>query len=100
RFEIHELLRQFAEGMLDPEARLDAVDKHIAYYAGLMKAESTRLLSRDQRAALDVLQSEIDNIRTAWRHALARRNLDALSDMVDPLYMFCRVRWRFDDLPE
>lgn len=100
RFEIHELLRQFAEGMLDPEARLDAVDQHTAYFASLMAAENAHMMSRDQRAALDLLQSEIDNIRSAWRHATARRQAGALSQMIEPLLMFCRVRSRFDDLPE
>lgn len=100
RFEIHELLRQFAEGMLDPEARLDAVDRHATYFASLMQTEGIRLKSREQRAALDTLQAEIDNVRIAWRHALARRKLDALDKMIEPLLMFCRVRSRFDDLPD
>ena len=100
RFSIHELLRQFSEGMLDPEARLDAVDKHIAYYAGLAAVEGVRMTTHEQPAALDVIQAEIDNIRSAWRNALARRKIEALDKMVEPILQFYGVRSRFDDLPE
>jgi len=64
RYEVHELLRQYAERKLaeDPEEREKTADLHCAYYAQLSGREG-------RWRGLPV---ELDNLRAGWRWAVSR----------------------------
>jgi predicted ATPase len=64
RYEVHELLRQYAERRLAecPEDRERIGDLHCAYYAHLSGREGS----------LRRLPAELDNLRAGWRWAVSR----------------------------
>ncbi len=80
RYQVHELLRQYAEERLweRPEAAARAEAAHGAYYAEFLETRLARLLGPDQRAAREEIRAELDNVRAAWRWAVARADAGAL----------------------
>jgi tetratricopeptide (TPR) repeat protein len=69
RYQIHELLRQYAEEQL--EGSEETLDLHAAYYAQFLAGRETDLL----KGYLDESLREIDNIRAAWRRLTAHAHL-------------------------
>lgn len=66
RFEIHELLRQFAHEKLQEHGSLDkAREKHLAYFLALAEEGEFRIRGPDQVEWLDRLEKEHDNLREA-----------------------------------
>lgn len=65
RYEMHELLRQFATEQLG-ERQAEVAARHASYFAEFLAARETRLKSRHQARALDEIETEFDNIRAAW----------------------------------
>ncbi len=80
RYEIHELLRQYAaEHLAESKADHDAVqDRHCAYYADFLQKIEPDLLSANQKKALESVEAEMENIRLAWRWAVEHAHLDSL----------------------
>jgi len=73
RYEIHELLRQYAGDKLGetPTGEKKILDLHCAYYAEFLHRRETDLWKGYLREAL----LEIDNIRAAWRWATLHRKV-------------------------
>lgn len=68
RYQIHELLRQFAAAELATAAETEATaNRHSTYYLSLLAAQQPGIMHNEPRAAAQVIQDEIDNIRQAWR---------------------------------
>ncbi len=83
RYEMHDLLRQFAAAQLETMERTAPPDmatsaaRHCVYYLTLVGTEMSR--GPQASAALSMLQDDIDNIRHAWRWAVANHNVAALT---------------------
>lgn len=68
RYQIHELLRQFAAAELATAAETEATaNRHSAYYLSLLAAQQPGIMHNEPRAAAQAIHDEIDNIRQAWR---------------------------------
>ncbi|MFN8489018.1 MAG: BTAD domain-containing putative transcriptional regulator [Caldilineaceae bacterium] len=93
RYEIHELLRQFAAEHLvhNPAEYEQVVARHSTFYLAYVAAQETRLARHEPREAAAEIQVEIDNIRQAWRYALQRRDLPALHRSAWALHSFYRL---------
>lgn len=80
RFQLHELLRQYAEAHLweTPEEAARAEAAHAACYVAFVEDRLPRLLGDDYRSALAEIREALDNVRAAWRWAVARADADAL----------------------
>ena len=94
RYALHELLRQYAEAELrrDPEFSKRVNEAHAAYYAERM-AESFTLFTRgDQPRALRIVEQDLDNVRSAWRHYLAAGDAAAARPFVEGLYYLYETR--------
>lgn len=89
RYEIHELLRQFASEKLRETGHADEVyAAHSAFYLNWLHGLSTAIKGRSQINALTEIGANLDNLRLAWEWAV-RRGQDADVDMaVETLYMF------------
>jgi predicted ATPase/DNA-binding NarL/FixJ family response regulator len=76
RYDLHELVRQYAEERLDqiPDLRETVLDLHCDYYTDFLHQRTTSIALNNRT---DVL-AEMDNIRAAWRRAAEQRNLAAL----------------------
>ena len=87
RYEVHDLLRQYAAERLraDPTLTATVHNRHCRYYAHLMAAHSAQLKSEDLPAALAVLSAERDNVRAAWDWAVSQRRVDELNQFMECL---------------
>ncbi|MGD8750270.1 MAG: LuxR C-terminal-related transcriptional regulator [Anaerolineales bacterium] len=74
RFEIHELLKQYAQERLGttPQASIPAQETHANFYAEFMNIRWQHLRDSRQFVALHDIDSDIENIRTAWRFHLEK----------------------------
>jgi predicted ATPase/DNA-binding SARP family transcriptional activator len=97
RYEIHELLRQYAAEKLmqDGQAESAARDRHAAYYCQALHERENDLKGARQQEALAEIELEIENIRTAWRWAVDRHQVDYLSKATDSLGCFHEWRGRY-----
>lgn len=85
RYEMHELVRQFAEHHLHQHltAQVPLIYKrHSDYYLNLVQQYGQVLGGPQAAAALTALKRELDNIRQAWDWATRQSNLTAIAQGV------------------
>ena len=94
RYEVHELLRQYAEERLDLNAEVTnaAHEAHAAFFAKFMEKMSQELRSDRQKVKLDEIESDIENIRAGWRYLTAQGNSAEIAKIVDSLWYFHEIR--------
>lgn len=80
RYQVHELLRQYAAEGLDrtPAEKESVLDRHCDHYAGFLQEKAKDLKGDQQQAALAAIRIEIENVRLAWQRAVDQVNWDAL----------------------
>jgi len=87
RYEVHDMLRQYADERLqaEPEQNLRLHDRHCRYYAQLLAAHSEQLKGEGLPEALAVLSAERENVRAAWNWAVSHRRVEELNLLMDCL---------------
>jgi predicted ATPase/DNA-binding SARP family transcriptional activator len=99
RYEMHDLLRQYAEEKLEgvpPES--EAVrDRYSGYYLQLLKQLEAPLKSSGQKAALEELSREMENVRAAWRWATERGKIAEIQEAALSLFLYYDIRSRFQE---
>jgi len=77
RYELHELVRQYAAEKLGTDsAALAAVRaRHGAYYTDWLSGQGLQLTGADQGRVVAEITAEIENIRAAWQHGVEQRAL-------------------------
>ncbi len=90
RFELHELLRQYAAERLAAEQVevADARESHARFYVGMIAERSDALLGENMMEACDELRVEIDNLRTASEWAVVRWSEDDARAVLSSLQAF------------
>ncbi len=80
RYQIHELLRQYAAEQLEKSASDDQKTQtdHATYYIQFLYRRQRDVFGGRQREALLEIKEELDNIRVAWLWAIAHADADAL----------------------
>jgi tetratricopeptide (TPR) repeat protein len=73
RYQLHELLRQFAlaKGQTDAATQTQGQLAHSRYYLGLLASQGERLYTTQFQAALEVIRADSENVRQAWLWAAA-----------------------------
>jgi predicted ATPase/DNA-binding SARP family transcriptional activator len=99
RFQLHELLRQFAAAHLAAGAHEEASTRarHSAYYMTYLAACGARLEGEQQPAALAEISAAFGNIRAAWNYAVAAAETQAIDQAIDALYEFFRLSCRYQE---
>ncbi len=94
RYEIHELVRQFATEKLDehPTAKEAIGDRHCGYYASFLHQREGPLKTGRQKETLVEISAEIENIRAAWQWAVAHTKLEEIDLSLESLYYFYWAR--------
>lgn len=94
RYEMHELLRQYAEEQLQDQPALEqaARARHGGHYALVLQRWAGDLRGERQLLALGEMELDIANARTAWSWALRQADLAAVDQMLDGLCRF--FDWR------
>ena len=87
RYEVHDMLRQYAAERLQANATLNEAvhDRHCHYYARLLAAHREQLKGEELGAALAALNAERDNVRAAWDWAVSHRRVEELNQFMDCL---------------
>jgi predicted ATPase/DNA-binding SARP family transcriptional activator len=101
RYEVHELLRQYAAEKLAqlPGARELTHDRHSAYYTTALQRWREDLRGGpQQRRALAEIGADIENARAAWNWALERRQVTRLERATHSLFDFYAGRARSEEL--
>lgn len=99
RYQMHELLRQFAGAKLAVDAQAEAVtrERHSAYYLNFLKAREKTMSGPEQQQALFEIGEIIENIRLAWFWAVEQGYLAAIDQAVKSLYSFYQIRSRYQE---
>lgn len=99
RFEIHELLRQYAAEKLDvqPDLYAGLAARHAACYCQAMQAWGEALKGAQQRQALAELQVDLENVLQAWHWAAAHQHIQLLEQVAEGLGVYCWRQRRLDE---
>ncbi|MBN1247839.1 MAG: tetratricopeptide repeat protein [Anaerolineae bacterium] len=99
RYEVHELLRQYASERLttSPAAETAARDRHSAHYVAALAHFAADLTGPRQQAALAEVQADSENARVAWEWAVAHGQIDRLDRAMDGLAHFYHRRGRYQE---
>jgi predicted ATPase/DNA-binding SARP family transcriptional activator/Tfp pilus assembly protein PilF len=103
RYQIHELLRQYAAEKLQTQARIEA--SHSSYYATFLQKQKEALKGKNQQEASKAISAEIDNVRSAWRWALAQLDnqqnqslaIKTIQQSLESLYLFYTIQDRYQE---
>jgi predicted ATPase/DNA-binding CsgD family transcriptional regulator/transcriptional regulator with XRE-family HTH domain len=96
RYQIHELLRQYAESRLEtkPEEAIGVHDSHSAYYTRFLYDRNNDLNGGRQQEACLEIEADIDNIRVAWRWTVEHSKLEAIDQSQHALLVFYAIQSR------
>jgi len=94
RYEVHELLRQYAAAELEGDAGRHAqvIDEHAAFYASLMGEAPLLMSGGGQAQLLAVIEADMENIRSAWRHHIVSREAGPARSFIMGLFMVYEIR--------
>jgi DNA-binding SARP family transcriptional activator/predicted ATPase len=90
RYEIHELLRQYAAEKLQslPEAAIDIHNRHCAYYAAALHRWEADLTGARHQLAMVEIEAERGNVSAAWTWAVEKGEVERLDRAMEGLQHF------------
>jgi tetratricopeptide (TPR) repeat protein len=94
RYDMHELVRQYAATHLDAGSNEYTAtrDRHASFYMELVQRRENELKRARQKTVLDELVAEIDNLRLAWDWAASHARLAELRRAVRGFSWFYELR--------
>ena len=92
RYDLHELLRQYATDKLPPDETSATADRHLAYFLTLAGQARAHQFGAEQTRWFDRLDGELDNLRAALAWALQSENAESGLRLVASLKWF--FGWR------
>ncbi len=96
RYDIHELLRQYANERLIQAEQVESTQAaHAAFFSGWLQKREGEIKFQRQDEALDNIELDFANIRQAWNWATDHQNGDLINPMIEALNFFCDMRARF-----
>jgi predicted ATPase/DNA-binding SARP family transcriptional activator len=96
RYLLHQALRQFAAEQLAqaPDEPQATQSRHSAYFGRFVRDRMTALKGWGQKAALDQMSREIENLRAGFAFAAAHGAPAQVDDYLDGMYFFFEIRSR------
>jgi predicted ATPase/DNA-binding SARP family transcriptional activator len=95
RYQIHELLRQYGAESLENSGEAEVIrSRHRENYLTMLGERKEDLKGRNQVAALNEIEADFLNIRSAWESALQEGESAALGHALESLYLYCDLRGR------
>ncbi|MBK8905252.1 MAG: tetratricopeptide repeat protein [Anaerolineaceae bacterium] len=94
RYELHELLRQFAAEQLAcfPEEMVSTRNAHCAFFANFLQEQTQYLLGGQQRRGLTAVNREYDNVWSAWQWAIQENRLAEIQQALRPWELYCQFQ--------
>ncbi len=101
RYEMHELLRQYAADQLRRAEKLETAEsvheRHNAYYASKLQKWAADLKSDRQIAALEEMEAEIANVRAAWDWMVSQASVARLDLALEGLCLVYEWHGRYQE---
>ncbi len=99
RFDMHELVRQYAAMKLEqaPEEKAAVLDRHCSYYAEMLSRIKGHLRSHLAGEALKEIRAEIENVRQSWRWAVTQRKVVEMKQSLQSLLDFYDTQGWFQE---
>jgi len=99
RYEIHELLRQFAYGKLSAEGNDDECvrTRHAEYYLHSVADWFQKLTGIEQYPTLERMGFEMGNVRSAFQHGADIGASDLLREASEGLFFYYDMRTQFEE---
>ena len=94
RYDLHELVRQFAAEQLSKKnaEQVAAQNRHSRYYLTAFSRADARMRSPAQREALAEWTAELDNLRAAWNWAIAQSEFGLIEETLRAFAMLYETR--------
>ena len=98
RYQLHELLRQYAAERLaaSPGEERDAREQHARHYAAMLTERKAALMGPDLAVARDELRGELDNLRAAAEWIVAEDDEHVALPVLESFYTFLWMHSWFD----
>lgn len=99
RYELHELIRQFAESQLqaDPGMAAATQRRHRDFFIGFLETRTAGAKGFKQPDTLAEIEADVDNVRLAWRGAAANRESEAIERAAECLFVYYLYRNGYDE---
>jgi predicted ATPase/transcriptional regulator with XRE-family HTH domain len=100
RYDLHELIRQFAADYFSDrsdEEQSTTRSRHSRYYLTYFSQSDGRLRSAAQRETLAELTAEMDNFRSAWEWGLSHRDIVRVCQVSTTLWYLYELRSWFEE---
>ncbi len=102
RYQLHELLRQYAQEQLEQNeeevSKVGAV--HTTYYADFLHQREPDIYGLRQPEVMREIAVELDNIRAAWWRAVDDADIGALQKSAYVYHSFCDNQGRYQEHPD
>jgi predicted ATPase len=101
RYEIHELLRQFAAEALEASGQVSITrDVHCHFFFSLIARHLDDLRGQQQALAIREIDADFENARAAWSWAVQRQDTGLIALALDGLLLFCFLAGEYDTLAD
>ncbi len=99
RYQIHELLRQYALGKLQAsDDELAATQtRHSKHYAAFLESRESRLTNNRTDSTYGEVLLEVDNVASGWQFALESGDRETMGRFLRPLYRLLDIQSRYID---
>lgn len=95
RYDMHMLMRQFAEAQLEATGDVLKVRvPHSRYFADRVYQLNPLLRGVQQTDTLNIIEQDLENIRAGWQLAVEREMIDMIGQYISSLYFFFDMRSR------
>lgn len=92
-YEIHELSRQYAEEKLEGVIDLEKIrDAHSTYYMNTLAERANEIFGRNGQDLLERIETDIENVRAAWKWAVKRGHAQLLRGAAKVLDIYFDLR--------
>lgn len=96
RYQIHELIRQYAEESLQASGQQEEIyAAHAAYYADFFAKLFVDFTTMAEQDAMHLIETDMDNVRASWRWGVAHRDIGLLNKLTVALHSVGQVRSLF-----
>ena len=99
RYDMHEMLRQYALEKLQADSQLyeETRARHARYFAAFLAQRGDLLQGEEQRRVLEEVAVEIENAHCAWQVALTHGWAEQIAQSLEGLYHFYNIRCQFEE---
>ncbi len=97
RYQLHNVLRQYAAQKLEQSQLHNLSQNHANFYIGALQKHEKALFTTAEAETFQAIQTDLENIRIAWSWALAQKQLPLLVQGLKSLSTFYNSQSRFQE---